>query len=693
MKNKFWQNLKLTDELGSGSLGTVYKAIDNDGKIYAVKHISLPRNPKEIEQLLKNGLIKEKEDANKYYANIIRKEIEIMKQFNGNPYIIDYFDLFQDNSQDGKKIDFYIKMEYAKVITEQFKNQKVTANEVVKLGIDICEALELCSSINIIHNDIKPSNIFIGNDGIYKLGDFNISLKDNEEVHNFGTPNYVSPEIYNNQEANTSTDLYSLGLVMYRLLNGEIPFKDKNNTEKDAFDLRMSGKPIPIINNLDTNLMQILSKACSFKSDERYKNVSEMKAELKKIENINFENKTISFSNTKLEETLDIYQSDLFNEYDNEIKKERNLLYKIKLIITDKNSYKKLIGPIIGIIIISLLGINFALNRNCNVGYINKNGLCVKGYYYCKNGYTLNKDNKCQKTLETKDAKVTYTCKAGYVLNGEICVSNELKEPQFVYKCADGFTLKGTKCEKIETADAIPTYSCSNKEYTLIGNKCVSGSNREANKTYYCSDSSYILTGTTCKKNVTSTTNATTKYTCDSGGTLKGTVCEYAISPTTSWPFYGTSCSKGTYNYQDRMCHYSESAKISYYCSEGTSDGSGSCKISTTKTETARVKYSCPNGYTLAGSQCIIGNSIDANVKYICADGAELKGKKCYATISTDAVGMYECEAGYVASGAACYKDDFPSAIKKYTCSRVYTLNGDKCEKYDIIEAKAHYND
>ena len=64
--------------------------------------------------------------------------------------------------------------------------------------------------------------------------------------------------------------------------------------------------------------------------------------------------------------------------------------------------------------------------KKCDSGYINKNGTCVKGYYYCENGYTLNDDNKCQKTIDSVDAKITQTCKDGYSVSGDICVSNDI---------------------------------------------------------------------------------------------------------------------------------------------------------------------------------------------------------------------------------------------------------------------------
>lgn len=688
MTSEFWNDLQLVDKVGEGNFGAVYKAIAKNGQTFAVKHIILPREPQEIEFLLQNGLIKDRSEANQYYANIMKKEMEVMAKFNGNPYIVNFYDFYQKNAQNGIRADYYIKMEYVNDITKIFSNKSVDVNEVVKLGIDICHALELCSSINIIHNDIKPQNIFFGNDGKYKLGDFNISLEKFDKPNNFGTLNYITPEMYTSRNVNSSTDLYSLGLVMYKLINGDIPFKTKNTSFKEAFDLRMSGKPVPIIEGLDINLMKILSKACSYNENERYKSAIELREDLEKLSHIDFKSKVIVFFKNEVESTVGIYDS---NNILNKSKKNINFSEKIKLIF-NLNNIKKILKVTVVLLIILLVGRNFALKRSCDVGYINKNGSCVKGYYFCESGYSLNSDNKCQKTIESEDAKVSYTCKSGYTLSGESCVSNDVKEVEFVHKCADGFTLNGQKCERVESVDAVVTYSCPN-EYVAAGGQCVKVSNVDATIKNSCEDSSYTLSGSTCTKTVSKTVNPIQNYTCDANGVLKETVCEYTVDATNFWPYNRPSCSKGEYNYLDRKCHYTENAKVTNVCSNGVLDGNGKCVYNETISVAATQKYVCPSGYTSVGNQCAKTMGVPATAKYICADGASLKGTKCYKTISTDAVGMYACPDGYVASGSSCYKDDFVSAIKKYTCSRVYTLKGDKCEKYKTVEPNVHYNE
>ena len=686
------KNWKIYEKIGEGGFSEVYRAVNNNGDVCAVKYISLPKNDEEIRFLFTEGYIRSEDDINIYYLHIIeniKKEIEIMKNLDNNDHIIKYYDFFQESKKEENGYDIYIFMEYATDILKYFSEKEVTITDVIKLGSDICKALEYCSSKNIIHNDIKPSNIFIDEKSNYKLGDFGIATSNNN-LNGFGTLDYISPEVYNGENPNTTSDIYSLGLVMYKLINGNLPFVSFDIDEKKAFDIRMSGKKIPNIDGISNEIMSILTKACSFNHNNRYDSANKMRKDLEKIKIYSNTSKKINFSSDLASVTIGIYDNDAIKN--NDIKdsyfdliKNSSIAIKIRNFFAENFVLKiVMLFLIICLLFLLILKGYFSLKK-CDSGYINKNGTCVKGYYYCENGYTLNDDNKCQKTIDSVDAKITYTCKDGYTVSGDICVSDDIRDSKFVYKCADGFKLKDTKCEKVESADAVVVYSCP-KGYISSGNQCFTISNISAEVKYSCPDSSYNLSGTNCIKNRPSIVAASIKYSCSSG-TLKGQTCEHTASPYYYW------CAQGRYDYTDGLCHYTTFANKTYYCSQGTSDGKGNCVISSNTTIAATKKYICPSGYIAVNNQCAKTTGIAATSKYICTDDTVLKGTKCYATITTDAVGMYVCEEGFVASGTKCYKNSFPKAIKKYTCSKVYTLNGEKCEKYEFSPAKAHYDE
>lgn len=685
----------IIEKVGEGTTGEVYKAVNKKGEYSAIKHISLPKNDKEIDELIKNRVIKSYAEVNNYYEKIvsnIEQEIDIMKKLNDSNLTIKYYDSYFLKKEDTSGIDIYIRYEYAKDILKEFSNKTVDVNEVINLAKEVCSILDKCLSLNIAHNDIKPANIFITNDGKYKLGDFGVATSfDNNKLESIGTLSYMAPEVYNNKKVNKTSDCYSLGIVMYQLITGKLPFPD--------METKLSGVEVPIIEKLDKRLMTIIRKATAFKEEERYKAPLEMLNDLSSLPRLTYSNtKKYNPSNAK-EKTLGIYEAleeqkglkgAIRNNKSLEKFKNSALFYNVKEFFS-KHTVIKLGIVILILILVLFLSIRaFMLNRKCKTGYVNDRGMCVKGYYYCKEGFSLNSNNKCQKTVKSTDAKVSYNCKKGYTLNDGICVSDDVRDPKYVYKCADGFTLNGTKCSREESADAALIYTCPS-QYVLVDDQCLTVANVTPSVSYTCPNNSYTLTGTTCTSQSSNKIAASVRYSCDANGTLSGTSCIYKTSPSYSFGYY-PRCYTGTYNYMDRMCHYTKQANISYYCPNGTLDGN-SCVIGSNNVIQATKKYTCPSGYTLAGTQCAKTSGVKATPKYMCTDDTELRGSKCYATITTDAVGMYSCDDGFVISGTKCLKNDFPRASKKYTCSKAYTLNGGKCEKYEIINAKVHYAD
>jgi serine/threonine protein kinase len=115
-----------------------------------------------------------------------------------------------------------------KTIKKSNQNQSLTESDVIKLALDLCNALELCHSKSIMHRDIKEANIFVSNNNTYKLGDFGVSKDISNATHletKVGTINYMPPEIFSGKKYTKNADIYSLGIVLYKLLNhGRIPF-------------------------------------------------------------------------------------------------------------------------------------------------------------------------------------------------------------------------------------------------------------------------------------------------------------------------------------------------------------------------------------------------------------------------------------------------------------------------------------
>ena len=705
-----WKPLKL---ISGDNVFKIYKVEQEDGSIAVVKKLTLPIDEDDAAKLVESGKILFLQDATNYYVQVMNNEVELLRKLSNEPNILHLFNTYQD--QDNQKTNYYIIMEYAEDIISYFTKNGVSEEDIIKLGIDICTALESCKKANIFHNDIKPANIYFSNN--YKLGDFgNITFGSDNNIVSFGSPNYLSPEIYNHQPTTESSDLYSLGIVMYQLLFGHLPFVNEKVNEKQALVERMSGKFIPTSDDINSELAQVIIKACSYNEKERYQNAAEMKMDLTKIVNINNEKKSIVFSNSKLNDTISVYDRELIerqSRISQELndKKQRN--FRLSLL-------KKWIGRISKVVVMVLLlfiVLSFYIfNRTCESGYINRNGICTKGYYYCDSGYSLNEKNQCQKIIKSVDAKVTYSCPSDYTYTNETCVSNDIKTPTFTYQCLDGFKLNGKKCEKTETNDAVITYTCP-KGYANMNGVCIKGDEENAKATYSCpsgyNNGPFLENGTyKCSKYVTSssTIDATVKYSCTTGTlnsnnkcvTVTHNVSKSSCFGTTSnekctttggywcnqYPYYGGCTKTCTYT-----CTVTTEPKKTYTCDNGGTLNGTKCYYSGGNTikVNATATYTCPKGYERVGTKCIYGKQINGTKKYTCLDSQTRVGDKCYTTVTTDAVGMYTCPTGFVASGVTCIQDDFPQPVKKYTCSRVYTLNGDKCEQYETIPAKAEF--
>ena len=163
--------------------------------------------------------------------------------------------------------------------------------DVVKLGIDICAAIESCQKNNIIHRDIKIENIFLDAFNNYKLGDFGVSREGKGTATGTitGTADYMAPEISKDHKYNSTVDIYALGIAMYQLLNNRRnPFIDADNVptsddEANAQLKRLNGEVFPNPKFDSGELARIVKKACAYDRHERYGTPQEMAEELKKV--------------------------------------------------------------------------------------------------------------------------------------------------------------------------------------------------------------------------------------------------------------------------------------------------------------------------------------------------------------------------------------------------------------------------
>ena len=220
-------------------------------------------------------------------------EFSIMFKLKGTANIVSCEDLRVLEHPDGIGWDILIRMELLHPLLPYVYQHPMARRDIIKLGIDICKALELCQRYNVIHRDIKPENIFISDSGDYKLGDFGIARtieRTTSGLSKKGTYSYMAPEVYAGKEYGFSVDTYSLGLVLYRMLNkNRGPFLPQPPeaitfaSREQALTRRISGEPLPRPFYGEGRLGEIVLKACAFDPKDRYSSPQQMRQELEAI--------------------------------------------------------------------------------------------------------------------------------------------------------------------------------------------------------------------------------------------------------------------------------------------------------------------------------------------------------------------------------------------------------------------------
>ena len=208
----------------------------------------------------------------------------------GHTNIVSYEDHKIVPSEEG---GFYIllRMELLTPLRDYMETGERTEKDITALGMDISRALILCEKLNIIHRDIKPENIFINRFGDFKLGDFGIARQLNSENSMIrsrkGTLFYMAPEMYYRRAYDSRVDIYALGLVLYRYLNGGRPPFLAANQKIESYEqlekanlLRLRGDSLPPPQAASDHMTRIILKACAYHPGQRYRKAEEMLSDL-----------------------------------------------------------------------------------------------------------------------------------------------------------------------------------------------------------------------------------------------------------------------------------------------------------------------------------------------------------------------------------------------------------------------------
>ena len=208
-----WPEWQITGTLGKGTFGYVYEILRNDlGNSYTCAMKVLQMISDESDEDLEE------------FVQSVSHEIDMMMMLKGAPNIVTIEDYAVLRGDGTRTILIRMeKLESAEKLSKQ--SGGLSRQQTLQLGLDICNALISCEKENIIHRDIKLSNIFYSEKGGYKLGDFGISrtmdsIHEKMSMSSAGTIQYMAPEVYFGFKYDSTADIYSLGIALYILLNG-----------------------------------------------------------------------------------------------------------------------------------------------------------------------------------------------------------------------------------------------------------------------------------------------------------------------------------------------------------------------------------------------------------------------------------------------------------------------------------------
>ena len=256
---------EIIEKIGAGGMSDVYKAMDHSlGRDVAIK-------------VLKQEFV---EDAG--FVSKFRAEAQSAAGLE-HPNIVNIYDV---GSEEGL---YYIVMEYVEGITLKTyisKKGRLSYNELISIAIQVGRGIEAAHNKNIIHRDIKPQNIIISKEGKVKVTDFGIARAATANTINadiMGSVHYSSPEQARNGYVTFQSDIYSLGIVMYEMCTGRVPF-DGDTTVAIAIQ-HLQGEMTPpsaYAPDVPVAVERIIQKATMKSVDKRYANMDEMLTDLKK---------------------------------------------------------------------------------------------------------------------------------------------------------------------------------------------------------------------------------------------------------------------------------------------------------------------------------------------------------------------------------------------------------------------------
>jgi len=286
---------KMKYKFGQGAFSTVYLG-EQGGKMAGIKVIEIP-NPTTSRNMTPEMLLGKEfqlslRETSSQLNNIL-KTLVSMKDKKG---VLRYYDYNISLDQATGVYKLAILTEYLDSFPVHAQKNDLTVRRILKMATDLCEGLEAMLQKGIAHGNIKENNIFYDPIKGFKLGDYFLNdilintLRPRETYSDYGY-RFLAPEAYSAEEYSYKTDIFSLAMLIYKLLNnGMLPYADESASKKVIREQFIESKTLPLSDNVPMPVYDVLKKATAFNLSDRYGSFAQMRDEMKEaVRNLDFE--------------------------------------------------------------------------------------------------------------------------------------------------------------------------------------------------------------------------------------------------------------------------------------------------------------------------------------------------------------------------------------------------------------------